>query len=144
MADPEHFRRLERAYRAARCNEYYRPDLTITEGAAEVSVEVDERFFHAANAVHGSVYFKLLDDAAFFAANSVVEDVFVLTASFQVHLLRPVDSGRLTARGRLLHASRRVYLAEADLFDSADRLVARGSGTFMRSHISLTPEIGYE
>ena len=33
MADPEHFRKLERAYKAARCNEYYRPDITITDGA---------------------------------------------------------------------------------------------------------------
>jgi len=143
MAGQEHYRKLERAYRAARCNEYYRPDLTISDGAADVRVEIDERFFHAANAVHGSVYFKLLDDAAFFAANSVVEDVFVLTASFQIHLLRPVDSGTLTARGRLLHASRRLYFAESELFDTDDRLVAKGSGTFMRSRIPLTPKIGY-
>jgi acyl-coenzyme A thioesterase PaaI-like protein len=35
---------------------------------------------HSIHAVHGSVYFKALDDAAFFAVNSLVEDVFVLTA----------------------------------------------------------------
>jgi hypothetical protein len=27
--------------------------------------------------------------------------------------------------------------------DSAGRIVARGTGTFMRSEIPLTPEIGY-
>jgi uncharacterized protein (TIGR00369 family) len=141
---PEHWAKLENAYHAARCNEYYRPRLRISQGAAEIEVDVEERFFHAANAVHGSVYFKLLDDAAFFAVNSVVEEVFVLTASFQIYLLRPVDSGTLRATGRLLHGSRRLYLAEAELHDADGRPVARGSGTFMRSQIRLTPEIGYK
>jgi hypothetical protein len=31
-------------------------------------------FFHAAHAVHGSVYFKALDDAAFFAVASLVQE----------------------------------------------------------------------
>ena len=39
---------------------------------------------HAAGAVHGSYYFKVLDDACYFAANSLVSDVFVLTVSFVI------------------------------------------------------------
>ena len=35
--------------------------------------------FHAAGAGHGTIYFKMLDDAAFYAANSMVEEQFVLT-----------------------------------------------------------------
>ncbi len=46
-----------------------------------------------------SVYFKALDDAAFFAANSVVEDVFVLTTNFNIQLLRTVTEGTLIATG---------------------------------------------
>ena len=76
----DHFRRLERMYRAAPANEYFRPDISIEEGTAEVRLVVRPDFFHAASAVHGSVYFKLLDDATFFAASSLVDDVFVLTA----------------------------------------------------------------
>jgi len=33
------------------------------------------------------VYFKLLDDAVYFAANSVVEDVFLLLSSFNGNLI---------------------------------------------------------
>ena len=102
-----------------------------------------ERFWHAASAVHGSVYFKMLDDAAFFAANSLVEDVFVLTASFNTYFLRPVSRGRIRSQGRVISRSRRLVIAEAQLFDDEDREIGRGSGSFMPSRIELTEELGY-
>ena len=139
----EHFRKLERTYLAAPTNQYYKPRVHISEGAAEIVITVDPRFYHAADAVHGSVYFKALDDAAFFAVNSVVEDVFVLTASFNLYLVRPVTEGEIKATGRLLHRTRRAYLAESRLLDSEGRLLATGTGTFMRSEIVLDETIGY-
>jgi uncharacterized protein (TIGR00369 family) len=142
--DAEHFRKLERAYLAAPTNRYYRPSIRIGAGTAEIEIAVRDELYHAADAVHGSVYFKALDDAAFFAVNSVVEDVFVLTASFHIDLLRPVSAGRMRASGRLVHRSRRRFIAEAEMTDSKGRLLARGQGTFMRSSIRLTPDVGYE
>ena len=100
-------------------------------------------FHHAASAVHGAVYFKVLDDAAYFAVNSVVDDVIVLTVAFTVHFTRPVSEGTLTATGRVVHRSRRVLIADVEAVDSAGRVVARGTGTFMRSETPLGPELGY-
>jgi uncharacterized protein (TIGR00369 family) len=144
MPTDEHHRKLERMYLRAPVNDHYKPTIHIRDGEAEIVIPVRPEFFHAAHAVHGSVYFKAMDDAAFFAANSVVEDVFVLTASFTVYLLRPVTSGELRATGRLVHASRRLYVAEAEVVDADGRKVASGSGTFMRSTIALGPDVGYE
>lgn len=141
--DEEHFRKLERMYHVAPANEYYRPALRVSEGASEVDIRVRRKFFHAAAAVHGSVYFKALDDAAFFAVNSLVTDVFVLTVSFNIYLTRPVSHGILRARGSVVHRSRQIFLAEAQLFDEDSRQIARGSGSFMRSQVALSPEIGY-
>ncbi len=93
---------------------------------------------HAAGALHGSVYFKLLDDAAFFAANSLESKVFLLTASFNVHLIRPVSEGRITAHGRLTERTSRLFFAESKLKDAAGRLIGAGSGTFARSKIVLS------
>jgi acyl-coenzyme A thioesterase PaaI-like protein len=93
MSSLDHFRRLERMYASAPINAYFAPHLTVSEGRAEVSIPVRPEFFHAAHAVHGSVYFKALDDAAFFAVNSLVNDVFVLTVTYNVYLTRPVTSG---------------------------------------------------
>ncbi len=141
--DEEHFRKLERLYQTAPINQYFRPSLHVSSGAAEVQIPIKTDFFHAAHAVHGSVYFKALDDAAFFAANSLVPDVFVLTASFNVYLTRPVTEGTLKAVGRVVHHSRNLVIAESELFDGQERQVGRGSGTFMRSNIALTPDVGY-
>ncbi len=100
-------------------------------------------FHHAAQAVHGSVYFRLLDDAAFFAADSQVTDVLVLTVSFTVHFVRPVTSGELRAVGRTLHQGGRLLLAESQLFDAGGRLLGQGSGVFARSAIRLDAAVGY-
>ena len=130
-------------YHAAPINQYFRPVLTVGDGVAEVAIPIRPDFFHAANAVHGSVYFKAMDDAAFFAVNSIVTDAFVLTVSFNIYLTRPVTAGTMRATGRVVHRSQRLFVAEAELVDERSRPIGRGSGSFMKSTIALTPELGY-
>jgi uncharacterized protein (TIGR00369 family) len=137
IGEDEHFRRLERMYHAAPVNAFYAPRLTVSEGRAVLEMEVRRQFFHAAEAIHGSVYFKALDDATFFAVNSLVRDVLVLTVSFNIYLLRPVTDGTLRAEGVVTSTSRSLSTAEAVLYVGEAQQVARGSGTFMRSAIPL-------
>ena len=144
MSSEEHYRKLERMYASARINEFYEPVLRVSEGRSELTLKVHERFFHAAHAVHGSVYFKALDDAAWFAANSLIEDVFVLTVSFNIYLVSPISSGVMKASGRVVHRSRRLYIAESTLTDENGHQLGRGSGSFMSSETPLSPEVGYE
>ncbi len=138
-----HYRSLERAYASAPINAFYRPRLEVTDGAATVEIDVRPDFHHAAGAMHGSVYFKLLDDAAFFAANSLVEERYLLTVSFTVQLFRPVASGRIRAEGRVLHRTRRLFFAESVLRDESGADLARGTGMFTRSAIPLDERVGY-
>ncbi len=138
-----HFRALERMYAAAPINAIYRPVLTVSEGQAVVEMEVRPEFHHAAGALHGSVYFKMLDDAAFFAANSLEPRYFVLTASFTVFFLRPVAEGRLRAVGRVVSQTRSQFIAEAVLYDAEGNEVGRGIGSFVRSKVPLTRARGY-
>jgi len=138
----KHFRKLEMMYHSAPINLEYRPNLTVSEKRAEITMEVDPRYFHAANALHGSVYFKMLDDAAFFAANSIVEDVFVLTVGFQLHFFRPVSQGTLHSIGELEFASKNLFVCKARLF-ADDVEIASGTGSLMKSRQPLTEEIGY-
>jgi len=139
----DHFKRLEHLYRIAPINEFYEPSLKISEGAAELSIEIHPKMHHAIGAVHGSVYFKALDDSAFFAANSVETEVFLLTASFNIHLIRPVSEGRITAHGRLIQRTGRLFFADSSLEDDEGNVIGTGSGTFMRSKLALSPESGY-
>lgn len=140
---PTHFKKLEKMYHSAPINKFYNPKLTIQKGQTELKIPIKPEFFHAANATHGSVYFKALDDAAFFAVNSLVEDVFVLTASFNIYLLRPITEGVMTAKGQVVHQTKSSFIGEAILLDSEGNQIGRGSGSFVRSTVKLTPEIGY-
>jgi uncharacterized protein (TIGR00369 family) len=139
----EHCRKLENMYLGAPINRFYQPTIQIGDGTAEIGIAVTSAFFHAAGALHGSVYFKLLDDASFFAVSSLVEDTFVLTTSFTTYFTRPVSGGHLTARGRVVHAGKNLFLAEAEIVDTDGKSVGRGNGAFSKSRIALTPDIGY-
>lgn len=131
--DEAHWRSLERIYLSAPTNAYYQPSIRIGNAEAEIRVTARPDFHHAAHAVHGSVYFKMLDDAAYFAANSLVRETYVLTSDFTIHLLRPVAEGVMVAKGRVVHATGRQFVAESQLYDAESRLIAHGVGTFVRS-----------
>lgn len=137
MNDEQHYRGLERLYLSAPCNEYYRPKLTITRGEACLQIDIRPEFFHAAGATHGSVYFKAMDDAGFFAVNSLVREVFVLTVSFNIQLLRPISDGSMTAVGKAHFSSRNLYAADTLLRDDRGREIGRGSGLYVPSRIRL-------
>ena len=144
MIDDKHFRKLENMYHQAPCNEYFQPKLNVQKGEAKIEIPVKAHFFHAAGAVHGSTCFKALDDAAFFSANSLVDNVFVLTSNFTVYFIRPISEGKLHATGKVVHVTRNRLVAESLLYDSKHKEIARGVGTFVKSSIALTPEIGYK
>jgi uncharacterized protein (TIGR00369 family) len=139
-----HYRALESLYAAAPINALFPSRLTITgRGASRIEFEVDEQVHHAAGAAHGTIYFKMLDDAAFYAANSLVTDRFLLTTGFNLNFTAPIVSGKVTATGKWLSGRRRVFVAEAQLVDGRGEIIGRGTGTFMRSHIPLAGLSGY-
>src|SRR5678816_3154895 len=139
-----HFRSLEALYRSAPINRQYQSKLTIVgPGRSEIEFEVDESSFHAANAAHGTIYFKMLDDAAFYAANSLISDRFLLTTAFNLHFTKPMREGEAIAEGRWISGRRRVMIADAHIIGPDGEEAARGTGTFLRSHIRLSGLAGY-
>ena len=136
MNNEQHFRKLERMYLSAPINKFYLPNISISQGQAIIETAVKPEFFHAAGSLHGSVYFKLLDDAAFFAVNSLVKDFFVLTVSFNIYLTRPVTKGLLIAQGQVVSRSVNYLIADSVLTVN-NKEVARGSGSFLRSRAEL-------
>lgn len=139
----EHFRKLERLYVGAPINALYKPAIHISEKQSEIVIEIKPEYLHAAQALHGAIYFKMLDDATIFAANSIVKDLLLVTVNFNIHFLRPVTSGRIKAVGRLTSHSTNLYTAEGRLYDQQNKEIAFGSGSLMKSKIPLTESIGY-
>lgn len=139
-----HFRALERLYASAPINALFASRLEIAEeGRSRIAFEVTRDVFHAAGAAHGTIYFKMLDDAAFYAANTLATDRFLLTTSFNLHFTKPVREGAVMAEGRWVSGRKRVFVAEARLVDAEGEEIGRGTGTFMRSRIALSSLPGY-
>jgi acyl-coenzyme A thioesterase PaaI-like protein len=139
-----HFRSLESLYRHAPVNQLFRSEIEIDgPGRARIAFEVEPATFHAAGAAHGTLYFKMMDDAAFYACNSLVSDRFLLTTAFNLVFTRPLKPGPMIAEGRWISGKRRVFVGEARLVMPDGEEAARGTGTFMRSHIALSSLEGY-
>ncbi len=136
-----HYRALESLYASAPINALFASQLDDHRRAAARGSRstVDERVYHAAGAAHGTIYFKMLDDAAFYAANSLVSDRFLLTTGFNLHFTAPDPrAAKCVAEGRWISGKRRVFVAEARLVDADGEEIGRGTGTFMRSRIALS------
>ena len=86
----------------------------------------------------------MLDDSAFFAVSSIVQDVFVLTISFNTNIVKPVSFGKIKAVGEVRFESKSLFIAESTLFDESGNEIAFGTGHFAKSKVRLTKEIGYE
>ena len=143
MTKTTHYSKLENMYAAAPVNKLYEPEMKVTEGKAVITIELTEKYHHSAGGVHGSVYFKMLDDAAFFAANSLEEQFFVLTTSFTTYITRPVSSGKMKAVGVVVNSNKSQFIAESVVYDSEDREIGRGNGVFVRGKYLLADSAGY-
>ena len=129
-----HYRKLEQLYLRANVQQVFSgSSITVSHSKAEITLPVDPKYFHGAQAIHGATYFKLLDDAAYFAVASVVTDVFIVTSSFQINLLRPVNAGILKAMGMVRSVGKNLFVAEATLYNERGKEVAFGTGQFMRT-----------
>ena len=140
-----HFKKLRNMYLQANINTMIFDTTTcaISQKKSEISLNITEKYFHALGAIHGSVYFKLLDDAAFFAASSVVEDVFVLTTSFTINITKPVSQGTIKAIGNVRFQSNNLIVAESSLYNAEGKEIAFGTGNFAKSKILLKDTEGY-
>lgn len=132
-------------YSSAPIHDFYEGiSLEIDEGKAVVQISIqDKRFFHAGMSAHGSVYFKLLDDAAYFACQSVIHDFFILTTNFNTQLLRPITGGNIYAEGVMEFQSKQLFSASSKLYDEKGRLCGTGNGQFLKSRVRLEDVIGY-
>ena len=144
MSKEHHYRKLENMMHSASIVKLTGARVSISKGQAEIIIPVSDQFFHAAGALHGCIYFMAMDNAAFFAVNSLVENAFVLTTSFTVYFTRPVSDGEIKAVGRVVSRHPRQYIGESVLYNSKGKEIGRGSGTFVKSRQRLTEDIGYK
>lgn len=139
MSNQEHFRKLENVFRSAPVNHVISDQgISIDLGRCEIVWIADAAYFHAGKSLHGSLYFKLLDDAAYFAAASLELNVFLLTKTFNMHLLRPVTGGIIKAIGEIAESSSGIICATSKLLSADNKILATGEGQFAKSKLMLS------
>ncbi len=133
MPNQAYYQKLEKMFDRNPCNDYYDVAIKVEAGKATVTLQVRPDLLHGGGMLHGSVYFKALDDACTFAAASLTEDSVPVTASFNIHFLRPIAEGSFQAIANVVHQSRRIVVTEAEAVDENGRKLAYGSGSFMNA-----------
>ena len=80
---------------------------------------------------------------AFLAANSYVEDIFLVTTSFTTYLTRPVSNGKIKSYGKVVNMNNTQFITESVLFNEQKKEIGRGSGIFVKSKFPLSKAMGY-
>ena len=139
----DHYRALEAMYVSAPINAIYPPEIEISDRQAIISIEVKPEYFHSMGALHGSVYFKLLDDSAALAAASINEANPMLTVTFTTQIKRPVSKGRVKAVGKVVRIEGAKSYLESVMYDDTGQEIATGGGLFLPAKVSLSEVESY-
>ena len=120
-ARPAHFRALESLYRRGADQPAVRIRRSRSPSAGVARIRFDDRPSAISTPPApptARIYFKMIDDAAFYACNSLVSDRFLLTTAFNLLFTKPLKAGPVIAEGRWVSGQRRVFVGEARLIDA--------------------------
>ncbi|MER5193967.1 PaaI family thioesterase [Streptomyces sp. NPDC002755] len=110
-------------------------DFTLDEvepGRAVFSLTPGEEHYNPIGSVHGGIFATLLDSAAGCAVQSTLPQGMAYTSlDLTVKFLRRItaDTGTVRAVGTVVSGGRQTALAQAQLFDATDRLLAHATSS---------------
>ncbi len=104
----------------------------IEPGKSVVSLDVAPQHQNPYGNMAGGVLATLADITMAMAHDSLLaEDEDGTTVEMKINFIKPVRQGTLRAVGRVITQGRTLRVAECDIFNADQVLVARSSGTFM-------------
>tara|TARA_Y100000588_G_C14102902_1_gene859614 strand:+ start:190 stop:618 length:429 start_codon:yes stop_codon:yes gene_type:complete len=140
----KHYTKLENMYTKAPFNKFLKSSIKIDQGVCEIIMKIKNEMHNEIKTMHNAYYFMLLDNSAFFAINSLVEDVIISTKSFEIDFLKPIQSGDLIAKAKFVEKTMGNYIASAKLFDQENNLIGKGRGIYRRSKQQLNQINNYQ
>lgn len=141
-AKQEHFRKLERMYHVLTVSRLLAVNLTVEAGTAVVEWS-GRRGLDRAGAHEDAICFRMVSDAALFAANSIEMENVLTTVDFNVRFLHGAAQGGMFCNGLAVHRADSLFFAQAELFDGQGRCLAIGSGTLRPTDVALASMAGY-
>ncbi|MFM9702957.1 PaaI family thioesterase [Streptomyces galilaeus] len=106
----------------------------VEPGRAVFSLTPGEEHYNPIGSVHGGIFATLLDSAAGCAVQSMLPQGMAYTSlDLTVKFLRriTVETGTVRAIGTVVNKGRQTALAQAQLFDAKDRLLAHATSSCM-------------
>jgi uncharacterized protein (TIGR00369 family) len=116
--------------------------IEVAEGRIVFRLQPQEFHYNPLGTMHGGVLATLLDSAAACAVHTTLPaGVGYTSLDLTTKFLRPVTvrSGTLRCEGTVLSRGNRVALAQAQVFDGSDRLVAHATSSCLIFPIEGTP-----
>jgi uncharacterized protein (TIGR00369 family) len=109
--------------------------LAASPGSVELAIDVKPAIMNQHHGfVHGAVIGFVADSACAWSAGSVAGDV--VTSEYKIHFLSPAVGERIIGRGRVVKASSRIVVSQADIFsvrsDGVEKLVAVALATLVK------------
>ena len=102
------------------------------EGKIQVIIDVNDNLKQFYGNVHGGVIATLLDTSIAVAINQELgEGEGAATVEMRINYLRPVNTGRLRAQGKIIQKGRKIIVGQGEIKDDADNLIAFGTATFI-------------
>jgi uncharacterized protein (TIGR00369 family) len=102
------------------------------EGAIVYTLNITQSHLNVNQAVHGGVFFSLLDSVTGATIRSVIKQPIV-TVNMSIHYFAPAQHGEtLTASAKVIQQGNSIVTAEGIITDSVGNVLAKSIGTFKK------------
>src|SRR5256712_4060339 len=116
--------------------------IAVSDGSATFEMPATTELYNPNNVVHGGALASLADSAMGFAVfSTLLPGENFTTAELHVNFVKAVtaDSGMLRSIGRVVHRGQQIAVAEAEIVDQQNQLIARASSTNVILQLRATP-----
>lgn len=105
----------------------------VEKGQVKITCEFSEALTEQNGFFHAGVATSIVDSACGYAALTMMpENVEVLTIEFKVNFLKPAQTPKLIAIGKVLQSGKTLTVCEGYVYDSTeDKLIARMTATMI-------------
>jgi 2-hydroxymuconate-semialdehyde hydrolase len=106
--------------------------VAVSDGSATFEMPATTDLYNPNNVVHGGALTSLADSAMGFAVfSTLAAGESFTTAELHVNFIKAVtaDTGMLRSIGRIVHRGQQIAVAEAEILDQQNQLIARASST---------------
>lgn len=109
----------------------------VQNGNATLALPFNEQLLQGLGMIHGGVLSILIDSAVITAIKTKLkESETAMTIEMNINFLKPVNSGDLTAKGKVVRVGSTIAVGIGEIYNSFGELIATGRATCAVSNYS--------